>query len=134
MSSERWLQLLLRALGAFDLLALGAVVMPNSWMAAVHAWLGMGDMPQATVVEYLARSASLMYAQHATIVLFISRDVRRYLSLIAFMAWLAMFSGIIMLAIDLSSGIPLFWTLVEGPGYIAIALAVLALRRRLRSA
>lgn len=133
MSSERWLQLLLRALGVWDLLALGGVLMPNHCMVAAHAWLGMGDMPQAPVVEYLARSASLIYAQHAVVFLFLSRDVRRYLPLIAFMAWVAVVSGVAMLAIDLISDIPLFWTVIEGPGYIAIASAVLALRRRVRA-
>lgn len=130
MRPEWLLQLLLRAMGVLDLIALGAVAMPNHCMATVHAWLGMGDMPQAPVVEYLARSASLMYAQHAVVFLFLSSDVRRYLPLIAFMAWVAIVSGVIMLAIDLISGIPLFWTVIEGPGYIAIAVAVLSLRRR----
>lgn len=131
MRPERLLQLLLRALGLWDLLALGGVLMPNHSMAMVHAWLGMGDMPQAPVVEYLARSASLMYAQHAVVFLFLSSDVRRYLPLIAFMAWVAIVSGVAMLAIDLISGIPMFWTIIEGPGYIVIASTVLALRRRI---
>ena len=131
MPSERWLQLLLRALGLWDLLALGGVLMPYHSMTAAHTWLGMGDMPQAPVVEYLARSASLMYAQHAVVFLFLSRDIRRYLPLIAFMAWVAIVSGIVMLAIDLISGIPMYWTAIEGPGYIVIASAVLALRRRI---
>ncbi|HVA51848.1 MAG TPA: hypothetical protein VNH11_36235 [Pirellulales bacterium] len=129
MSPERWLRRLLRALGVWDLLALGAVVMPQAWMAAVHAWLGMGTLPHAPVVDYLARSASLMYAQHALVFLFLSGDVRRYRPLIHFMAVVAMVSGGIMLAIDLVAAIPLFWTLIEGPGYIVLALAVLALGR-----
>ncbi len=113
-----------------DLLAIGAVIMPQHGMAVVHAWLGMGELPQAPVVDYLARSASLMYAQHAVVFLFLSGDVRRYRRLIALMAIIAIVSGGVMLTIDLVAGIPLFWTVIEGPGYIVLASAVLALQRR----
>lgn len=130
MSSERWLRVLLRALGAFDLLALAGVIMPQRWMADIHAWLGMGEMPEAPVVEYLARSASLMYAMHAVFVLFVSGDVRRYRPLITLMAVVAMISGCTLLAIDVGAGVPWFWTVVEGPDYIVVAVAVLWLQGR----
>jgi hypothetical protein len=130
MTGERQLQLLLRALGLFDLLAFGAVFMPEEWMAATHAWLGMGDFPRTTVVDYLTRSASLMYAQHGAVFLFLSGDVRRFRPLIRCMAYIAMVSGVIMLAIDLLAGIPLFWTIIEGPGYIFLAILVVIFQRR----
>ena len=130
MSSERWLQFLLRALGVFDLLALAGVIMPEHCMAIVHAWLGMGELPEGPVVGYLARSASLMYAQHAVVFLFLSRDVRRYRPLISLMAVVAIVSGVAMLAIDLWTRIPMFWTVIEGPGYIVLAVAVLWLQSR----
>lgn len=129
MQAESLLRLLLRGLGALDLLALGAMLMPPTWMAATHAWLGMGEFPRAAVVGYLARSASLMYAQHGAVFLFLSGDVRRYRPLIRLMAVIAIVSGGVMLAIDLLAGIPLFWALVEGPGYIVLAIAVLLLCR-----
>lgn len=131
MRVESLLQLLLCGLGAFDLLAFGAMLMPEDWMAATHAWLGMGEFPRATVVEYLARSSSLMYAQHGAVFLFLSSDVRRYRPLIRLMAFIAILSGGIMLAIDLLTGMPSFWTIIEGPGYIVLASTVLALERRL---
>jgi hypothetical protein len=130
MQSERLLQLLLKGLGLFDLLALGGVVMPDHCMAIVHTWLGMGELPQAPVVDYLSRSASLMYAQHAVVFLFLSTDVRRFRPLIRWMAMIAIVSGGAMLAIDLKSRNPLFWTVIEGPGYIVLATAVLILQRQ----
>ncbi|HWB09486.1 MAG TPA: hypothetical protein VG826_09690 [Pirellulales bacterium] len=131
MSAERGLQLLLRGLGVFDLLALGGVIMPQHCMAIVHAWLGMGELPRTPVVDYLARSASLMYAQHAVVFLFLSTDVRRYRPLIVLMAIIAIVSGLAMLTIDLMARIPLFWTVIEGPGYVVLASTVLVLQRRL---
>jgi hypothetical protein len=38
-------------LGIPGLFALVAVVMPLSWMAATHRWLGPGEMPTDPVVE-----------------------------------------------------------------------------------
>lgn len=130
MAAERQLKWLLRGLGVFDLLALGGVIMPEHCMAVIHAWLGMGELPDAPVVQYLARSASLMYAQHAVVFLFLSRDVRRYRPLISLMAVIAIVSGVALLAIDLWTAIPVFWTVIEGPGYMVLASAVLALQRR----
>lgn len=130
MRAELSLRLLLRAIGTLDLLAFAAVFMPEGWMAATHAWLGMGDFPRAPVVDYLSRSASLMYAQHGAVFLFLSRDVRHYRPLIRLMAWIAIASGIIMLAIDLLAPVPLFWTVIEGPGYVFLAGLVLTFQRR----
>jgi len=47
---------LLQAFGAVTAIAL--VMMPGSWMAAVHEWLGMGVLPDKPVVEYLAPPTS----------------------------------------------------------------------------
>ena len=52
--SDKALVLLLRFVGVSALLALVAVFMPVSWMAATHRRLGPGEMPTAPVVEYLA--------------------------------------------------------------------------------
>ena len=56
--SDKALVLLLRIVGGPAVFALVAVVMPTSWMAATHRWLGLGEMPTGPVVEYLARSLS----------------------------------------------------------------------------
>ena len=54
--SDKVLVILLRFGGVIALFAVVAVVMPTSWMAATHRWLGLGEMPTGPVVEYLARS------------------------------------------------------------------------------
>ena len=38
--------------------------------------------------------------------------------------------GLQMLAIDLHAGMPLMWTLVEGPSLVAMGVLVLSLLRR----
>ena len=61
-TADKVLVVLLRCLGVGSLFALVPVVMPFSWMAATHRWLGLGEMPTGPVVEYLARSLSAFYA------------------------------------------------------------------------
>jgi hypothetical protein len=56
--ADKALVIRLRAVGVTALFALVSVFTPVSWLAASHRWLGLGDMPTAPVVEYLARSLS----------------------------------------------------------------------------
>jgi hypothetical protein len=124
------LAVVLRVLGGVDLLALVAVVMPRGWMAQGHAWAGLGELPTAPIVGYLGRSASFLYALHGATVLFISFDVARYRPLITFLAIIALAHGAVMLGIDLAEGMPLWWTVVEGPGFTATGAVVLSLQVR----
>jgi hypothetical protein len=124
------LAVVLRLLGAIDLLAMIAVVMPRRWMEAGHAWAGLGDLPPGPVVGYLARSSSALYALHGALIVVISFDVVRYWRLITFLAAAALVHGGVMLAIDLAEGMPRWWTLFEGPAFAASGAVVLALQRQ----
>ena len=114
--AERALVVVLRIDGAVQLLGALAVVMPFAWMAATHRFLGMGELPQAPIVEYLARSLSVLYALRGALVLFVSRDVRRYGPLIRFWAMLVVVLGLTLLGTDVTARVPLFWTVLEGTG------------------
>lgn len=109
--------LALRLLGTIDMLAVAAVVMPAAWMQFAHEAAGLGEFPQAPIAGYLARSASALYALHGLIVFKMSYQVVRYWQLIRFMATMALFHGLIMLFIDLTEGMPLWWTILEGPAF-----------------
>jgi hypothetical protein len=85
--SNKALVLLLRFMGVPALFALVAVVMPVSWMAATHRWLGLGEMPTAPVVEYLARSLSAFYAVMGALCLVVAADLERYWPLVRFLGW-----------------------------------------------
>jgi hypothetical protein len=128
--AERALIVVLRADAVLLMLAALAAVMPFSWMAATHRWLGLGELPAAVIVAYLARSLSVMYALHGAITLFVSFDVRRYWSFIRFLAWLGIGFGSVMFALDIAVGMPTFWIALEAPGIIAVRVAILWLQRR----
>jgi hypothetical protein len=116
---------LLRLFGAVDCLALIAVLMPRASMHAIAVTSGLEGLPAGPLPEYLARSASLMYALHGATVLFISRDVHRYWPLIRFLASIAVAHGLIVFAIDYRIGMPLWWRFVEGPAFAMTGLSVL---------
>lgn len=120
----------LRILGAVDLLALIAVVMPLTWMSSINDLCGLGPLPDSRIVGYLARTTSALYALHGAMVLFIAGDVVRYRPLITFLAVAAVVHGVILLGIDLSTGMPFFWTLLEAPSFAATGFLVLWLQQR----
>jgi hypothetical protein len=126
------LAIVLRIFGLFDLLALITVVAPRSWMAAAHAFVGLGDLPDAPVVGYLVRSSSALYALHGAMILYVSFDIERYRPLIRFLGVAASIHGLVMLGIDLAVGMPWFWTLFEGPAFAATGMVVLVLLHRSR--
>jgi hypothetical protein len=123
--NQTGLVFILRVFGVMDLLALLAVFLPLEGMARTHAWLGLGELPREPIVGYLTRSASALYALHGAMILFISFDVSRYARLITFLAVAALVHGAIMFVIDLVVGMPVFWTLLEGPAFAATGAVVL---------
>jgi hypothetical protein len=115
---------MLRLLGVNGLLALGAVVMPTSWMASLHSWLGLGELPRAPIVEYLTRTASMLYALLGAIFLVLASDLDRYRPLLRRLGLLVIATSACILAIDLAAGMPWWWSAFEGPPGIALGVAL----------
>ena len=120
----------LRIIGTAAILAVVAVVMPYSWMNAVHQWLGMGPLPPVPIVGYLARSMSAFYALLGGLLWIISFDLQRYRLVLQYLGVAIIVFGVILFAVDLLEEMPLFWSLCEGPIDIAIGIIILCLSRR----
>lgn len=131
--SERMIVVLLRLMGGFALCAIPAVFLSHRWMDAIHGCLGMGQLPDEPIVSYLARSLSTFYAIFGAILVFASTDLVRYRALIVLLAWLSIILGIVLLGIDMVSGMPLYWTVMEGPFTICVGTAIVWLQRKTRS-
>jgi hypothetical protein len=127
--ADRTLVLLLRLVGATALFALVAVLMPLSWMVATHRWLGLGEMPTAPVVEYLARSVSAFYAAVGALCLVVAADLDLYRPLVRFLGLAFALMSMVLLGVDLAAGMPWWWTASEGPGGIAFGALVFVLAR-----
>ena len=100
-------------------------------MNAIHRYLGMGELPDAPIVSYLARSLSAFYAAVSAIILFVSFDIRRHRSFVLLWAVVFIAIGFILLGFDLAAGMPTSWTLGEGPRAIVVGLIVLWLQQKI---
>jgi hypothetical protein len=122
--AESILTWLLRISGVVLLVALGAVLMPFEWMDLIHRRIGLGELPHIPIIGYLTRSVSALYALHGALLLFVARDVRRYLPLVRFLAVASGVFGVLLLGLDQAVGMPLQWTIGEGP-YVTVLSGLL---------
>ncbi|MBI5685533.1 MAG: hypothetical protein HZC54_10660 [Verrucomicrobia bacterium] len=127
------LGMFLRIYGTVAGLAIFAVFMPRAWMAATHEMIGLGKFPDGAIVDYLARSVSALYAFHGGLLWLLARDVRRYATIIAYVAAAGIAFSVFVLLLDVSLGLPVWWILGEGPCVLAISLIVLALLAKERA-
>ena len=114
-SYERFLKIFLRVLGTSAITAIIFVAAPYSWMDSIHRQLGMGQLPDAPVVGYLARSTSAFYVFQGGLAWLISYDLRRYRQLLIFLSLMTIAMGLALFAIDWIENLPPFWRLSEGP-------------------
>jgi hypothetical protein len=121
-NKPRLLAALLRLEGAIEMLAFGAVIMPQSWMAGTHRWLGMGDFPASPLLDYMIRSVSVLYGLHGVLVWLLAADVARYRALIIFTAASYVLAAFVFAGIDLSNHMPWWWTTNEVGSVLCLGL------------
>jgi hypothetical protein len=130
-ASERWLVVLLRFGGVLLGTAVLAIFLPDAVMAAIHRRLGLGEYPGAPLTAYLTRSVAALYAFHGGLLLALSTDVRRFRPVLVFVAWATLAFGLALTGIDLHAGLPVWWTLLEGPWVLLVGVLLVVLTRRL---
>jgi hypothetical protein len=118
------LKALLRLGGVVTVSAFAAILLPQEWMVSSHAWLGLGEFPRAPIVDYLARSIAALYGFHGVLLLTVARDPMSLRPIVSYVAFMNVGFGAIMVGIDLYSGMPLLWTLAEGPPIAAMGVAI----------
>ena len=128
---ERLFKLFLRIIGTAALFALVAVVMPYSWMNAIHQRLGMGQLPAEPIVGYLARSTSAFYALLGALLWVVSFDLVRHRPILRFLGVAIILFGGMLSIVDFVEGMPLWWSLWEGPINMAFGSIILILSNRL---
>jgi hypothetical protein len=104
---------LLRLGGLVEMLAFASAVIPRSWMAAAHEWLGMGPFPDAAVVVFMIRQSSFFYGVHGLLLWFLASDVERFQPVVRFVGWAFLSFAPAFFLIDWSSGVPLWWTICD---------------------
>jgi hypothetical protein len=133
MNRTQWMLVwLLRLTGVACVGGLVGVVMPAGTMAAAHEWLGLGAYPDAPITDYLARSTSAFYAMFGGLLLVLACDVRKYASVIRYVAWVGAVFSVAITVIDYLLALPWWWTWGEGPATLATCAAILVLQARTR--
>jgi hypothetical protein len=127
--AETALVVVMRIGAVTTMLALGAVFMPFSWMDWIHERIGLGKLPDLPITGYLTRSFSAFYAYHGAMLWLIASDVRRFDPLVRFLGFACLAFGSVTLVIDALVGMPLLWTVCEGPVIVVLGIAILWLRR-----
>ena len=129
MNRERLLSWVLRGVGATEVLAFFAVVMPRSWMETSHAWLGLGEMPGGPLIMFMIRQASYVYGMHGLSLWVLASDVDRFRPLVIFNGISFLLAAPVFLLIDYTSGVPAWWTAVDTLGCGSFGAALLWLSR-----
>ena len=127
--SRRLLIVLLRLGAVMTALAFLTVPLPVESMVSTHRWLGLGELPQAPIVEYLARSVAAFYGFHGVLLFLLSTDVARYAPIITYIAVMNVVLGLMLVAIDVHAGLPAWWIVSEGPPVILTGLTIGLLNR-----
>jgi hypothetical protein len=122
-------RLLIRISAAVMMVAAIAVYMPRAWMSAANDALRLAAMPTQPIFEYLARSASALYAIYGLLFWIMASDVRRYRPVLAAGAWSGVVFAVTIFCIDVHIGMPWRWTVCEGPMVMGLSVGLLALLR-----
>jgi hypothetical protein len=127
MNWQRLQAWVLRLVGAVELLAFGAVVMPHASMAATHRWMGLGEMPQGAVFDSVMRQVSFTYGIHGVALWLIAADVIRYRPLVILTAVGYLVAAPLFVTVDLLNGMPAAWVAGNGGSCLVIGVLLSAL-------
>jgi hypothetical protein len=127
--AHRLLIVLLRFGALMTGLAFLTVPLPVESMVSTHRWLGLGDLPQVPIVEYLARSVAAFYGFHGVLLFVLSTDVARYAPIITYIAVMNVLLGLMLVAIDVHASLPVWWIVSEGPPVVLTGIALGLLNR-----
>ena len=130
MDAQRLQAWLLRLVGAVELLAFIAVVMPRSWMEIAHVWLGLGELPTGPITMFMIRQASYTYGMHAISLWVIASDVKRFRPFVILNGIAFLVAAPVFFLIDHSSGMPLWWALGDTFSCASFGTALLWLNRK----
>jgi hypothetical protein len=125
MSAEKMQALVLRIVGTVECCAFAFVVIPFSWMAVIHVWLGLGEMPDVVVLRYLIREVSMVDGLHGALLWLLASDVVRFRPLIIFTGFSYLLGGPVFAAGAATAGMPWFWYLGVGISCVAVGIVVL---------
>jgi hypothetical protein len=123
----RWI---LMVSGIFLMCAFFAMLLPVETMRMAHKWLGLGEFPVAPITDYLARSTSMLYGVHGSVMFYAGLTIQHHWRFVWLLGWLHVVIGVSLVVIDSMAPMPMYWTLMEGPSIAALGVLILFLFKR----
>lgn len=123
------LRILLRTLGAICVLAIIPLVMPFKYLDAAHQFLGLGPFPREPIAIYLARSVSSLCTFYGGLLLVLSHNVTRYISIISYQAMAIMMLSAYGIVAGIRAGLPAFLVVADAVGCWVFLLPIFFLSR-----
>jgi len=96
-------------------------------MGVVHAWLGLGEMPDGVVLRYLIREVALVDGLHGVLLWLLAQDVERFRPLIIFTGFSYLVGSPVFASGAAVGGMPWFWFLGVGLPCLAVGVVVLGM-------
>ena len=127
--AHRLLIVLLRFGALMTGLAFLTVPLPVESMVSTHRWLGLGDLPQVPIVEYLARSVAAFYGFRGVLLFLLSTDVARYAPSITDIVVMNVLLGLMLVAMDVHASLQVWWVVSEGSPVVLTGIAMGLLNR-----
>lgn len=107
---EKKLRLILQIFGYSCVPALGAFLMPASWMQWCHDQLGMVAFPiESPITIYLARATSALVFIYGLATLLMASDVRRYERIIFYHIRVLAAVALVGSVLAYQAGMPILW-------------------------
>jgi hypothetical protein len=119
----------LRLLAILQVLTGAIVFLPVAWIAAWHAWLGLGPMPDDAVLRYVIRGGAFVQGAIGVLLWIMATDLVRYRPLIIAVAAIYLVSGPAFYGIDAVAGMPGFWCIFDGLSCFAVGSILFLLFR-----
>ncbi|MEA3210684.1 MAG: hypothetical protein QOE70_3741 [Chthoniobacter sp.] len=119
----------LRCVAILQVLTAAVVFMPVAWIAAWHAWIGLGLMPDDPFLRYVIRGAGYTQAAVGVLLWIMAGDVVRYRPLVIATAAIYLAAGPAFYLIETIAGMPRFWCLIDSVSCFSVGVVLMALCR-----
>jgi hypothetical protein len=125
--NDRMLIGFLRFVAVLQIATGGVTIVPTAWLAAWHAWVGLGPLPDSAMLQYTVRGGGFVQLCIGALIWVIASDVVRYRPLVILVGAIYASAGPAFWFIDALSGLPTFWCLLDSLSCLAVGGIVLAL-------
>ena len=123
--------IVLRLLAALQILTASLALIPTASLAKVHAWVGLGPLPESPFLQYVVRGGAFVQGCIGVLIWVMATDVLRYRPLIIATGAIYLACAPVFLLIHLAVKMPAVWCAADTGSCLLTGLVVLTLALKL---